>query len=107
MRFLRSSVAILATALLTLASVAEASGSFRLKNGKVISAGMDKAEVTEMAGKPKSRSVERPTESPSNRKGYALEVWSYVLEGDVGGKHYVTVRFDGSKVQSVESKQAR
>ena len=107
MRLVRPAVALLATALIAVATVAQASGSFRLKSGKVISAGMDKAEVMEMAGKPKSKSVERPTESASNRKGYALEVWSYVLEGDVGGKHYVTVRFDGAKVQSVESKQAR
>ena len=107
MHCLRPAAALLATALLAVAGIADASGSFRLKSGKVISAGMDKAEVTELAGKPKNRSVERPTEGPSNRKGYAIEVWSYVLEADMGGKHYVTVRFDGSKVQSVESKQAR
>ncbi len=73
MKFRRPTVALVASALILFASVAQASGSFRLKSGKVI---------------------------------YAAQVWSYVLEANMGGKHYVTLRFDGSKVQSVESKQA-
>lgn len=98
--------ALLIAVLIAMAGPAEASGSFRLKDGRLLSAGMDKAEVTTLIGRPKDRSIERPTESRSDRKGYVLEVWSYVLEADMGGKHYVTIRFDGSRVQSVESKQA-
>ncbi|MDN7123455.1 hypothetical protein J6I90_01000 [Pseudidiomarina sp. 1APP75-32.1] len=98
---------VLASILAFYSSPAE-SCSFRIKGGDLIRCGMTKIEVVDKIGNPDRRNWQSlGVNSGNGRGGVSAEAWSYIVRGDIGGEHYVTVLFSGSKVVEIESRQAR
>ena len=88
-------------ATLTLAApVAWASDSFRLESGQLLEKGMTKAEVLDVAGKPKTKG----RQGKSRGVGLKKEVWTFYANNTFGTPHIVTVTFEGGTVSKVVAK---
>lgn len=97
---------VLFGALLAAAFVAQASGSFRLENGKLIQEGKTKQEVIYIAGAPLYSEVETiAVDDGSGGTPVKREVLTYRLAGSVGGMSLVVVTIENNEVVAVESKQ--
>lgn len=81
------------------APVAWASDSFRLENGQLLETGMTKAEVLDVAGKPKSKDSHG-----KSRGGHKKEVWTFYANNTFGTPFIVSVTFEGGTVTKVASK---
>ncbi|WP_105189667.1 DUF2845 domain-containing protein [Pseudoalteromonas sp. T1lg48] len=93
--------------LLTLCSTAVLAGqSFRLADGDLVYIGMNKIEVLDKLGEPLMKDVQSVgVDKGEGFAGKKTEVWSYRLEGDIGGEYLVSVTFKGDKATSIDSKQ--
>ncbi len=81
--------------------IAQAGGSFRLANGKLLEEGQTVSEVIALAGKPLHKDVLRG----HHRHSATTEKLSFELDGSIGGKYLVVVTVQGGIVQSVSAKQ--
>lgn len=92
--------------LLSFGLAANASGSFRLNSGKMISTGQSKAEVIALAGTPLYQDSETiaidqgGTSTPIKR-----EILTYKLRGSIGGDYLVVITLENNSAVSITSKQ--
>lgn len=100
-------IKILVTALLLTASFfANASGSFRLPNGKLIQEGKSKQEIIYIAGAPMYQEVETiAVDDGSGGDPIKREILTYRLPSSLGGMSLVVVTIENNVVVAVESKQ--
>ena len=82
------------------APAAWASDSFRLENGQLLEKGMTKAEVLDVAGKPKTKDSQGRSRGGGNKK----EVWTYHANNTFGTPHIVSVTFEGGTVTKVAAR---
>lgn len=91
----------------SLALGAQASGSFRLESGRLISSGQSKSEVLMLAGEPLYQEVETIGVDQGNGSDpIKREVLTYKLNGSIGGEYLVVVTVENNEVVSITSKQA-
>ena len=90
----------LCAALAMAAPVTWASDSFRLENGQLLEKGMTKAEVLDVAGKPKLKD----SQGRSRGGGYKKEVWTFYANNTFGAPFIVSVTFEGGSVTKVAAK---
>ncbi|MCQ3829167.1 hypothetical protein HXX02_06895 [Microbulbifer elongatus] len=92
--------------LLVAAFAANASGSFRLPNGKLIQEGKSKQEVIYLAGAPLYSEVETIAVDEGNGgTPIKREILTYRLPSSLGGMSLVIVTVENNTVVAVESKQ--
>jgi outer membrane protein assembly factor BamE (lipoprotein component of BamABCDE complex) len=82
------------------ASVAANADSFRLENGQLLEEGMTKAEVLDVAGKPKLKD----SQGKSRGHGYKKEVWTFYTNNTFGAPFIVNVTFEGGTVTKVAAR---
>ena len=91
--------------LLAAAFSANADGSFRLQNGKLIQEGKSKQEIIYIAGAPMYSEVETiGIDDGSGGNPKKREILTYRLPAAIGGMSLVVVTIENNKVVSVESK---
>lgn len=88
------------TAMALAASGAASADSFRLENGQLLEEGMTKAEVLDVAGKPKLKDSQGKTRG----HGYKKEVWTFYTNNTFGAPFIVSVTFEGGSVTKVAAK---
>lgn len=85
---------------------AQADGSFRLPNGKLIQEGKSKQEIIYIAGDPVYSEVETlAVDEGGGGNPTKREVLTYRLPSSLGGMSLVIVTIENNKVVSIESKQ--
>jgi len=85
---------------------AKAGDSFRLRDGSLIREGMMSIEVISKLGPPLSKDTETTGISlDTNSGGQTIEIWSYILEGSIGGSYLVQIKIKGGNIINVSTKQ--
>ncbi|WP_368873294.1 hypothetical protein [Shewanella algae] len=96
---------LLFLSLCLLALPAIACDSFRLKDGKLLHCGMSRIKLLELAGSPMDKYTQTlGVDSGRATAGKTVEVWSYRLQGSIGGE-YLTVTLSNGQVQNIVSEQ--
>lgn len=91
--------------LLAVAFSAQANGSFRLPNGKLIQEGKSKQEIIYIAGAPMYSEVQTIAVDEGNGGNpIKREILTYRLPSSLGGMSLVVVTIENNKVVGVESK---
>lgn len=97
---------LLLFSLLSFGLAANASGSFRLNSGKMISTGQSKAEVVALAGAPLYQEVETIAIDQGNTgTPIKREILTYKLNGSIGGEYLVVVTLENNSAVAITSKQ--
>ena len=92
--------------ILSLANIAYADSSFRLKTGKLISTGQSKSKVIALAGSPIYQEVETiGVDDGSGILPIKREILTFKLSGSIGGEYLVVVAVENNLVVSVTSSQ--
>lgn len=79
---------------------------FRLSSGKLLSCGMQRAELVALAGQPGSKDIETlGVDNGEPVKGETIETWSYQLRSDMDHDYLVSVTIQASKVTAIWTKQ--
>lgn len=91
---------------LFISNFAFAHGSFRLKNGNLLSVGKTKSDIVAVAGAPLYKDVLNEVVDIGNGgKLVKTEEFTYKLKGSIGGMYIVLIRFENNIVTSISSKQ--
>ncbi|EKT4487838.1 hypothetical protein [Shewanella algae] len=86
--------------------VGSACDSFRLKDGKLLHCGMSRIKLLELAGSPMDKYTQTlGVDSGRATAGKTVEVWSYRLQGSIGGEYLLTVTLSNGQVQNIVSEQ--
>lgn len=79
---------------------------FRIESGKLISLGDQKSDVYELLGEPIFKDKEtQGIDTGEQNSGTSVETWVYQVNGDLGGKFQLTLKFNGSELVTLTSKQ--
>ncbi|WP_286938216.1 MULTISPECIES: hypothetical protein [unclassified Pseudoalteromonas] len=91
---------------LFISSFAFAQGSFRLKNGNLLSVGKTKSDIVALVGAPLYKDVLiEAVDIANGDKLVKTEEFTYKLKGSIGGMYIVLIRFENNIVTSISSKQ--
>ena len=97
---------IILVSLLLVSSAALSGQSFRLADGDLVYTGMTKIEVLEKLGAPMMKDVQSVgINKGDQQQGKKIEVWSYKVDGSIGGEYLVSVTFKGDKATDINSIQ--
>lgn len=78
--------------------------AFRTTEGKVVAAGLSRAEVMALLGEPQSRHVETLGLSSGSEpgQGRTVETWTYFTEGSIGNDVLLTLTIESGEVTNVQ-----
>ncbi|WP_338364660.1 hypothetical protein [uncultured Pseudoalteromonas sp.] len=89
-----------------ISSLAFAHGSFRLKNGNLLSVGKTKSDIVALVGAPLYKDVlNEAVDIGNGDKLVKTKEFTYKLKGSIGGMYIVFIRFENNIVTNISSKQ--